>query len=404
LFRDFPQNHKLAISILSGTIFVARSPSSAIAIINELRARGPFTQTALGVTVLKDVLVIILFTICFSLSQNFVSGREFKFTSLIIIFIELLVSFGLGWSLSKALNGVLYLRSRQIYKTILILLLGYGTYQFTYLVKHVSMELMGFEFYLEPLLICIVGSLLTANSGRNRGEFLKIIEDTGPFIYLIFFTYIGSTLSVDTLEKVWFAAFIFFAIRMIGLVMGSYTGGFLANDPVEFRRLGWMPYVTQAGVAIGLTARIAVEFSQWGDQLATILIAVIVINQIVGPPFFKYALEKIGEGKAPADALEFDGVKDVIIFGLESQSIALAKQLKENGWQVIIATKKKEIDEETTNGLDVRAIDQISKEEFEKLDIEHADALVCMLTDYENQKICELAYREIGIKDLVVRL
>ena len=37
----------LAISIMMGVIFVARSPSSAIAVINEMRAKGPFTQTAL---------------------------------------------------------------------------------------------------------------------------------------------------------------------------------------------------------------------------------------------------------------------------------------------------------------------------------------------------------------------
>jgi Kef-type K+ transport system membrane component KefB len=48
---------KLAVAMLIATIFVARSPASAIAIINELRARGPFTQTAIGVTVVKDVLV-----------------------------------------------------------------------------------------------------------------------------------------------------------------------------------------------------------------------------------------------------------------------------------------------------------------------------------------------------------
>ena len=59
--KDLHANSKAAISFLTGTVFVARSPASAIAIINEMRARGPFTQTVLGVTVLKDFLVIILF-------------------------------------------------------------------------------------------------------------------------------------------------------------------------------------------------------------------------------------------------------------------------------------------------------------------------------------------------------
>lgn len=46
---------KIAVALLGGAILVARSPSSAIAIVNELRAKGPFTRTALGVTVIMDV-------------------------------------------------------------------------------------------------------------------------------------------------------------------------------------------------------------------------------------------------------------------------------------------------------------------------------------------------------------
>ena len=40
---------------------VARSPASAIAVIKEMRAKGPFTSTLLGVTVLCDVAVLLAF-------------------------------------------------------------------------------------------------------------------------------------------------------------------------------------------------------------------------------------------------------------------------------------------------------------------------------------------------------
>ena len=56
-------NGRIAVALLAGGILVARSPSSAIAIINELRAKGPFTRMTLGVTVIMDVVVIILFAI-----------------------------------------------------------------------------------------------------------------------------------------------------------------------------------------------------------------------------------------------------------------------------------------------------------------------------------------------------
>jgi len=59
----------LAMALLFGVLGVARSPSSAIAIIRECRARGPFTETALGVTVAMDTVVIVLFALALSLCE-----------------------------------------------------------------------------------------------------------------------------------------------------------------------------------------------------------------------------------------------------------------------------------------------------------------------------------------------
>ena len=51
-----------AVAMVAGTIMVARSPSSAIAIVQELRAKGPFTDLTIGVTVVMDLVVIVLFS------------------------------------------------------------------------------------------------------------------------------------------------------------------------------------------------------------------------------------------------------------------------------------------------------------------------------------------------------
>ena len=64
-----PAPARLAIALMAAAIMVARSPSSAIAVINELRASGPFTRMVLGVTVTMDVVVIILFTISSSIAD-----------------------------------------------------------------------------------------------------------------------------------------------------------------------------------------------------------------------------------------------------------------------------------------------------------------------------------------------
>jgi Trk K+ transport system NAD-binding subunit/Kef-type K+ transport system membrane component KefB len=395
---------QLAISLLAGTIFVARSPSSAIAVINELRAKGPFTQTILGVIVLIDVLVIILFTIALAISKDLSTGQGFDFGLILILVIELLLSAGLGYVFYLLITKILLSRLISRWKSLLITFLGWSAYLISYVIEDQTLLVIGEKIYLEPLLICIIGSLIVSNRASTRVEFIKIVKDVSPYIYIGLFTVVGLSLSLDVLVSYWYYALLIVFIRLISIFIGSASGSLLAQDPAPFWQFGWLGHITQAGVALGLTARLSEGFGSWGAELATLLIAVVVINDIVGPPLFKLALSKIGEGKRAAKALTFDGVKDAVIFGLENQSIALARQLHDNGWEVIIATKKEDFAQDNVGDLDVRHIDEISEEEFKKLDIKKADALVCLLTDYENYRICELAYQKIGIKKLVVRL
>jgi hypothetical protein len=52
-----------AVALLVACLAVARSPSSAIALVSELGAQGRFTTAVLSVTVLMDVIVVLLFAV-----------------------------------------------------------------------------------------------------------------------------------------------------------------------------------------------------------------------------------------------------------------------------------------------------------------------------------------------------
>ena len=60
----------VVVAMLCAVVAIARSPSSAIAVVSELQADGPFTQTMLGVTMVTDVLVILLFTAAAKLGET----------------------------------------------------------------------------------------------------------------------------------------------------------------------------------------------------------------------------------------------------------------------------------------------------------------------------------------------
>lgn len=404
--NEMNEESRFAVSILMATIFVARSPSSAIAVISELRAKGPFTQTAIGVTVVKDVLVVILFAVCFALSKTLTSGIEFSAASLGFLFAELLTSFALGWLLGKLLTWFFKFKMNKYVKIIITLIIGYSVYLLAHWLGDYtqSADVIGHKFYIEPLLICILGSFFLTNYGTSRPEWTELLHETGPFIYVVFFTLTGASLSIDILIQVFGIALVFFFIRLVGMIIAGYVGGTLANDPWLFRHLNWMPYLTQAGVGLGLATLIKHEYPLWGAEFETIVVGVIVINQVLGPPLFKYALQKVNETHEKHETPEFDGHNDAIIFGFEPMSLALARQLKSKGWGVKIAVMKKADEIEQVDDIEVVFLEEISVSCLSVLDPKNADKVILMLSDRENYAWGELIYEEIGTKDIVVRL
>jgi len=396
---------QLSIAMITATIFVARSPASAIAVINELRAKGPFVQTVMGVTVVKDFLVIILFSVCFSLGQSMIYGTAFSPERILFILLELVTSFVIGFYLyGQLLRSIFRFKIRKMAKIVLILLVGYSAYLLSHWIRESSENIIGHVVLLEPLLICILASFFVTNRTKYRAEFLKLLHDAGLPVYVCFFTLTGATLAVDVLPEVLDVALILFGIRIITMIIGGYTGGMLARDPMKFNHLGWLPYITQAGVALGLTTVIARDFPSWGESFATVIIAVIVLNQFIGPPLFKFAIFRLGEDNLKAQEPEFDGTRDALIFGFESQSIALAYELKKHDWNVEIATIKPKEEIEEPADIPVHYIKDFSQETFENMKADKAEAIIAMLSDKENLEICQKAYHDFGTRDLIVRL
>ncbi|MCZ4694663.1 potassium transporter TrkA [Ancylomarina euxinus] len=395
---------KLAISLLIGTIFVARSPVSAIAIINEMRAKGPFTKTVIGVVVVKEFLVIILFTICSSIANVLINNVEFDIKLLFVLIGELSLSFFLGYALGKGINLLLSFRMSTTVKSILLIGLGYLVFVLAHQVHFFSQKYLSFDIYIEPLLICILGGFYVVNYSGFKREFSKIVEKVTPMIYIMFFTLTGASLSLDTFAHTFLIALFFFFLRLIVLAIGTFFGGIFANDPSHTRKSSWMPYVTQAGISLGLVSIVSQKYPEWGVEFGTILVTVVVLNLFVGPPLFKWGILKVGESHRKHDVLHEKRDKKVFIFGLEGESLALARQLKSSDVQVSMVTRDKEKASHEYMGVQVVHIKDLGVDEMKRIGANEADSFVLFYQDKESLEICELAYEQFGTRHLVVRL
>jgi Kef-type K+ transport system membrane component KefB/Trk K+ transport system NAD-binding subunit len=397
------QAARIAVSMLAGTIAIARSPASAIAVINELRARGPFTQTSIGVTVVIDFAVIIVFAVIFTLSKSLIHEADFRPIYIAQVMVELIVAGGLGFIVWLLIRMVLAIKGAMILKKIIVLLTGLGIYLFTDIIEdHFSLYL-GLELHIEPLLICIIASFMVTNFTVYRNDFVRIVKELGPYVYIVFFTLTGAMISLEVVAALWFITLILFGARITSLFVASYIGSSIAADPPLFRRIFWMPYVTQAGVGVGLATIIASEYPGWGPEFATVIISVIVLNQIVGPPLFKWALHLAGEVHVGPDGT-YEVEKKILIFGWENQSLALAHQLKKQNWKVEFVVSNPSVEILGNNEFTVHEFEGPDHLSLRKFSAETADTIVCLLSDKENYAICETAYEHFGTKHMIVRL
>ncbi len=398
---------KAAVSVLAGTILAARSPSSAIAIINEMRARGPFTKGVLGVTLVKDVLIVVLFAFSTSVASTLLTGHSFDIGFIILVSFTILGSIGLGVLVAQLMGLILRNHWEDRLKIPLLLLIGYLVFALAGEIRQFSHDHLPFELLFEPLLICMVASFWITNRSPYRTELRHLLHQVEMPIFVIFFTLIGQALDLSVLQALLPVTLVIFAVRLAALFVGGYIGGTLAGDPARFNRLTWMAYITQAGVGLGLAKEVAIEFPELGNEFATLMVATIVLSQLAGPPFFKFAIRLVGESHLPKDIAD-DEILDVVIVGIENQSRQLAERLLAHGWRVkLLDIDKSHVTTLTaSDGLrHEHWLPEISAERVRELIEPKTEAAVTLLPDdADSLKLCQIFYEEFGITRQIARL
>jgi Kef-type K+ transport system membrane component KefB len=158
-------------------------------------------------------------------------------------------------------------------------------------------NVFGVALHLEPMLICVTAGFWVRNFSRHGGEFMEIIDRSALPIYVIFFSLTGAALNVGALGETWLIALLLVAVRFQLIWVGAYLGGSLSGDPPRLRRMSGFGFVTQAGVSLGLAGIVMRSFPEWGAALSTLIVAVVALNQIIGPIAFKFALGAVGEAR-----------------------------------------------------------------------------------------------------------
>ena len=287
---------RLAISTIFGVIAVARSPSSAIAVISETKAKGNYTDIVLSVTIAMDVIIIIFFAVVISACEILISsGSSLSLSFLSGLLFEITIAFILGFFLGKVL--ILLIEKIKIEFPVVITAVGFLVIKFSHLLGDYLQENLEIHLRLEPLLICMAAGFTVQNFSKHGFTFRQRMDNVSYPIYIAFFAITGASINIDVLKSAWFLGLIIVFSRMFTIFVGSYLSGWLSGEKPLIYRNTWLGFITQAGVSLGLLAEVARRFPEVGIPIQTILVTAITVNQVIGPIAFKYALFKVGEAR-----------------------------------------------------------------------------------------------------------
>jgi Trk K+ transport system NAD-binding subunit/Kef-type K+ transport system membrane component KefB len=401
LGRSFSTEERLTVAILGAVVLLALSPPSTIAVIKEVRARGPFTSTILSVTVVMDVVVIILFAVASGLAVAVLTDAGLNLASLGVIALDIAIAIALGFIVGKGLGWALSQAWPRLVKIAIILLLGIGIFSAAAAIDAWTAENFAFEIYIEPLLLAMVAGFVVTNTTPQRDQFESLLHDIGPIVYVAFFTLTGLSLKLDVLLQLLPFAVALFVVRIIAIGIGASSGAAAARADRVLVTTGWTALLTQAGIALGLAREAAVQFPELGASFSTLIISVVVLNEIFGPLALKASLNRAGEVDGGADEQ-----RSAVVFGIEASSLNLARQLVASGWQVTMADRDEEqVERAEGEGLDAVHLEDLDPERLDEIVTGATDAVVAVSgSDADDVIVCTHAVEAHGVPRAVIRL
>lgn len=286
--RGLTGAQRWAVALNLGVLFASLSPSVVLALLSESRADGPVSETGLGVVVLADIAIIVLFGVSLSVAQQAFGAGAHEGSAAVRLAVEILGSVAVGGVAAVAIR----LWVRRVRSGLVLFVLA---------VCVVSAE-VGSRLHLDPLLINLAAGLILQNALKVSGEEIAhALEPASLPIFAVFFALAGASLDLAVVRTLWVAALVFVAARAGTLSLGALAGARLAGAEPVVRR--WIPFMLlpQAGVSVGLAELLARGFPTWGAGARALVLAVVTVNQIVGPVALRAALQKADEvGKKAA--------------------------------------------------------------------------------------------------------
>ena len=273
----------IVLVALFASVAVVHSPAVTMGILTETHATGPVARTTLGVVLVADVAVVILFSGALGIARSVMPppGAEgavsFRMLSWEVVG-ALIVGAALGGAIALYLRFV----KRELFMfAIVVTFFGAAIARLA---------------HVETLLTLLMAGFVAENATRRGAPELRdAMERSAAPVFVVFFALSGAQIAVGDLADLWMVVIPIVLVRAAAIWQGSRLGARWAGASPPEQRYVWMGLISQAGVAIGLAAIMATSYPAYGAQMRSLFLAVLAVNQAIGPVLFRQALVRSGE-------------------------------------------------------------------------------------------------------------
>lgn len=287
----------LVLALLLAAAGMATAPAATLFVLREYQAKGPITDTVLGVVGLNNVVCIVLFhavflvlAACGLIDAPPLLSRHLWLALVLTTIGSVLLGVVAG-TLISIVHAKLPLAETSLIFFAMFIVLGAG--------EKWLLENMGpsFNFLLTALTIGAVFH----NVAIDSGKLLEALRTVATPIFAGFFVIAGYSLHLVELTHLGWVGAAYIVSRCLGKLLGTRWGVGWAGQTHRLGRQVGTALLCQAAVVIGLASFAEQNWrSELARQFSTIILGSVMVFELMGPLLVKRCVVQGGEVKAIA--------------------------------------------------------------------------------------------------------
>ncbi len=272
----------LTFALLLAGIAPASAPAATFDVIHEARAKGPLSETVLGVVAIDDLWGVILFSLLLVTAEA-IGGKGHIGEEIMrglwdiggAIFIGAVIGFPMSWLTGRIQQG-----------------------------EPTLLEASGFVFLcgglalilnVSYLLACMFLGAIVANFAKHHTRPFRDIEGASEPFMVIFFLLAGYEFDFLNFLTLGFLGGTYVIARSIGFILGGHIAANIARSSATIREhIGWCLF-PQAGVALGLALLAKERFPEFSKSVLPLIVGTTIVFELIGPIVTRWHLHKAGE-------------------------------------------------------------------------------------------------------------